>query len=216
MVLENLDVLKDCRQFTIFTDALELKKQRNSCHMILKLEENIQEEDDRACREGGISDEKVYSKTRAGHVTYQSTDKVNIGRFRASVILGPHKQAFDGFENDEKEMIKRKETRRNFVPHERIKRKKYILKSIKEDQDKKEEGKGHPPKKSEKLHVNFNSQGNHVSMNLFIFIYILLARVKTFRVRSESSSSYESVEDVEFKQLKGEQAEVYYLHVFII
>jgi hypothetical protein len=40
--------------------------------------------------------------------------------------------------------------------------------------------------------------------------------VKTFRIRSESSSSYESVEDVEFKQLKGEQAEVDYLHVLII
>ena len=66
MVLKNLDVLKDCKQFSIFPDALELKKQRNSCHMILNLEENIQEEDDNACMEGGISDEKVYSKTRTG------------------------------------------------------------------------------------------------------------------------------------------------------
>ena len=40
--------------------------------------------------------------------------------------------------------------------------------------------------------------------------------MKTFRVRSESSSSYESVEDVKFKQLKGEQAEVDYLHLLII
>ena len=46
MVLKNLDVLKDCRQLSIFPDVLELKKQRNSCHKILKLEENIQEEDD--------------------------------------------------------------------------------------------------------------------------------------------------------------------------
>ena len=92
-----------------------------------------------------------------------------------------------------------------------------ILKSIKEDQDKKEEDKAYPPKKSEKLHVIFNSQGNHVDMNLYIFFtYSPLAMVKTFRVRSESSSSYESVEDVEFKQLKGEQAEAEYLHVLII
>ena len=90
------------------------------------------------------------------------------------------------------------------------------MKSIKEDQDKKEEDKTYPPKKSEKLHVIFNSQGNHVDMSLCICIYILLAMVKTFRMRSNSSSSYESVEDVEFKQLKGEQAEVEYLHVMSI
>ena len=36
--------------------------------------------------------------------------------------------------------------------------------------------------------------------------------VKTFHARSESSSSYESVEDVEFKQLTGDQAEVEYLY----
>ena len=48
MILENLDVLKDCRQFTIFPDALELKKQRSSSYKILKQEENKQKEDDKA------------------------------------------------------------------------------------------------------------------------------------------------------------------------
>ena len=169
---------------------------------------NVLKEEDKAYI-GEISDEKEYSKKGAGQMRYPGTDKVNIGRFRASVILGPHKQAIADFANFEKEMIKRKETRSNFVPDERQKRKKSILKSIKEDQDKKEEDKAYPPKTSEKLHVIFNSKGMSAEMNLCICIYSPLAMVKTFRERSESSSSYESVEDVEFKQLKGEQAEVY-------
>ena len=215
MILENLDVLKDCRQFTIFPDALELKKQRSSSYKILKQEENKQKEDDKAYI-GEISDEKEYSKRGAGQMRYPGTDKVNIGRFRASVILGPHKQAIAAFANYEKEMIKRSVTCSNCVTDELQNRKKSILKSIKEGQEKKEEDKAYPPKKSEKLHVFFNSKGMSVEMNLCICIYSPLAMVKTFRERSESSSSYESVEDLEFKQMKGEQAEVEYLHVLII
>ena len=44
-------------------------------------------------------------------------------------------------------LSKRKETGYKFVPEEKEK-KKSIMKSIKEDQDKNEEDKGHPPKKS--------------------------------------------------------------------
>ena len=114
MVLENLDVLKDFRQFTIFPDALELKKQRSSSYKVLKQEENKQREDDKEYI-GEISDEKEYSKKGAGQMRYPVTDKVNIGRFRAAVILGPHKQVIAAFGNYEKEMIKRSVTCSNCV-----------------------------------------------------------------------------------------------------
>ena len=72
MTLKTLDVLKDWRQFTIIPDASELRKHRNSCYKILKLE-NIQKEEDKTCI-GEISD----VKEGRGQMRFPGTDKVDI------------------------------------------------------------------------------------------------------------------------------------------
>ena len=135
-------------------------------------------------------------------------DNFLVGRFRASVMTGTGIQDVARVDNDEKGVV---------VNYDEIKNKnlalarknwqKSVLKSDKYDQQQQNDSK--IAGKADKLHVIFQSKGRNIRISICIWIHFIppLVKVKTFRIRTESSSSFESVEDLEVETLKGEQQE---------